>query len=172
MKNKTEFELNITHQLPKIINKSPEEMDALLRKIRETNLNPEDQELVMGCIEFATWLPEAIREKNISIRNLQRMLFGEGGNHSKEEKKERRLRFIDSSGKISWSRLPRRHEEANCHDHPPGHRHGWRQPPQRSGGPAYAGSHSQHPQGSRSHRTSGLHHSYPYPGLFEHRASR
>ena len=88
MKNKTEFELNITHQLPKIINKSPEEMDALLRKIRETNLNPEDQELVTGCIEFATWLPEAIREKNISIRNLQRLLFGEGGGRSKKKKKK------------------------------------------------------------------------------------
>lgn len=82
--------MDITHHLPKIINKSPEDVDALLRKIRETQLTAEDQELVMGCIEFATWLPEAIREKNISIRNLQRMLFGEGGGNRKKKKKKKK----------------------------------------------------------------------------------
>ena len=42
----------------------------------------------MGCIEFATWLPEAIREKDISIRNLQRLLFGETGGKKKKKKKK------------------------------------------------------------------------------------
>jgi len=108
--------LNITHHLPKIINKSREEMDDLLRKIQKTSLNPEDQELVMGCIEFATWLPEAIREKNISIRNLQRMLFGEGGNHRKKKKKKN---GADSSAPLEKSTASSDpSNEATAHDHP------------------------------------------------------
>lgn len=85
--DKEGIDVNITHHLPKIINKSTEEIDSLLRKIRETQLSQEDQELVMGCIEFATWLPEAIREKDISIRNLQRLLFGETGGKKKKKNK-------------------------------------------------------------------------------------
>ncbi len=80
--------MNITHQLPMIINKSREELDAAVREIQTSNLSKETQDLMIGCIEFATWLPEAIREKNISIRNLQRMLFGEGGSHSRKKKKK------------------------------------------------------------------------------------
>ena len=71
-----------------IINKSREELDAAVREIQTSNLSKETQDLMIGCIEFATWLPEAIREKNISIRNLQRMLFGEGGSHSRKKKRK------------------------------------------------------------------------------------
>lgn len=79
--------MNITHHLPKIINKSPEEFDAAIREIQKSNLSEETRDLMLGCIEFATWLPEAVREKNISIRHLQRMLFGEGGGKKKKKKK-------------------------------------------------------------------------------------
>lgn len=91
-------------------------MDDLLRKIQETNLNPQDQELVMGCIEFATWLPEAIREKNISIRNLQRMLFGEGGHQRKKKKKKN---GADLSAQLEKSTASSdASDEAAAHDHP------------------------------------------------------
>jgi hypothetical protein len=80
--------MNITHQLPKIINKSRDEVDAAIREIQKSNLSEETRELMIGCIEFATWLPEAIREKDISIRNLQRLLFGETGGKKKKKKKK------------------------------------------------------------------------------------
>jgi hypothetical protein len=50
MLNETEVDLNITHHLPQIINKSSEEMDDLLRRIRGAKLTPEDQELIQSCI--------------------------------------------------------------------------------------------------------------------------
>ncbi len=81
----------MTHQLPKIVSKSRNEVDAAIREIQTSNLSKETQDLMIGCIEFATWLPEAIREKNISIRNLQRILFGEGGNHRKKKKKDSKI---------------------------------------------------------------------------------
>ena len=91
-------------------------MDDLLRKIQETNLNSEDQELVMGCIEFATWLPEAIREKNISIRNLQRLLFGEGSHHRKQKKKKN---SADSSTQLEKSTASSdASAEVAANDHP------------------------------------------------------
>lgn len=77
---------NITHYLPKIVNLSPEDMDTLVRRLADGQLTADDKELILGCIEFATWLPETIREKNISIRNLQRMLFGETGGKKKKKK--------------------------------------------------------------------------------------
>ena len=74
---------------------------------------------MIGCIEFATWLPEAIREKNISIRNLQRMLFGEGGNHRKKKKKKD---GADSSTELGQSAATTASSdtsnEATAHDHP------------------------------------------------------
>jgi len=76
----------ITHHLPKIVNKTREDLDGLMRRLTQTNLSEEDRELLIGCVEFSTWLPEVIREKNISIRNLQRMLFGESGGKKKKKK--------------------------------------------------------------------------------------
>ena len=78
--------LNITHQLPKVINKSRDEIDAAIAELQKSNLSEETRDLMIGCLEFATWLPEAIREKEISIRNLQRMLFGEGGGKKNKKK--------------------------------------------------------------------------------------
>jgi len=83
--------VNITHYLPKIINKSIEDTEVLIRKIQTAaNLSQEDQELITGCIEFAAWLPEVVREKNISIRQLQRMLFGENGGKKNKKKKKKK----------------------------------------------------------------------------------
>lgn len=82
--------VKITHDLPNIVNKSVEDMEALLRKIQANSLNKEDQDVVMGCVEFAAWLPHALREKNISIRQLQRMLFGAGNGNGKNKKKKKK----------------------------------------------------------------------------------
>jgi transposase len=94
--NEKDFNLNITHHLPKIINKSREELDAAIREIQTSNLSKETQDLMIGCIEFSTWLPGVIREKNISIHNLQRMLFGEGGRLRKKKKKDKPESSSDS----------------------------------------------------------------------------
>ena len=89
-----------------MINKSREELDAAIREIQTSNLSKETQDLMVGCIEFATWLPEAIREKNISIRNLQRMLFGESGCHSKKKKKKDNTNASNPSEKSVESSTP------------------------------------------------------------------
>ena len=115
--SKRDFDLHITHRLPIIINKSREELDAAIREIQTSHLSKETQDLMIGCIEFATWLPEAIREKNISIRNLQRMLFGEGGGQAKKKKKKKNTNSSDPPEKSAESSAPL-NAEGNA-DHPP-----------------------------------------------------
>lgn len=64
-------------KLPHIMNKSHAEIEETLERIRKSNLSKDDADLLTGCVEFATWFPQALKEKDISIKNLRRMIFGE-----------------------------------------------------------------------------------------------
>jgi hypothetical protein len=76
------------HQkLPIIVNKSPEEIDALIKRLNGTSLSQDEQDFFTGCVELATWLPEVLRENKISIRQLQRLIFA--GNVPNKKKKGR-----------------------------------------------------------------------------------
>jgi transposase len=80
-----------SHQnLPIIVNKSPEEIDALIKRLNGTNLSKDEQEFFTGCVELATWLPEVLRENKISIRQLQRLIFAGNAPNKKKKKKEGR----------------------------------------------------------------------------------
>jgi len=77
-------------QKPVIMNKSHAEIEEALDRIRKSNLSKDDIDLLIGCVEFATWLPQALKEKDISIKNLRRTLFGKDDtkkNHKKKNNK-------------------------------------------------------------------------------------
>ena len=74
--------------LPIIVNRSPEELDDLLKEIKRSGLSEEHQELLTGCVEFASWLPSVLEEKDITIANLRRTLFGDPKQGNKKNKKE------------------------------------------------------------------------------------
>lgn len=63
-------------KLPNIIEKSQQEIDSYLGEIRVSTLTPAVIEFAVACIELASWLPLAIQEKQITIRQLQKLIFG------------------------------------------------------------------------------------------------
>lgn len=60
---------------PELINKTAEELEEVLRQIKASNLPDGAEGFIIGCINLATWLPNAIEEKNITIRQLQKLIF-------------------------------------------------------------------------------------------------
>jgi len=65
-------------ELPKVIEKSQQEIDGYLDEIKKSALKPATIEFTVACIELATWLPNAIQEHKITIRQLQKLIFGSG----------------------------------------------------------------------------------------------
>lgn len=82
-----ELAMQAQPEMPKIINRSQQDIDELLKRLRQTGLTPEDQDLLVGCVEFATWMPQALKEKDITIDNLRRILFGESNKKKKTRSK-------------------------------------------------------------------------------------
>ena len=72
---------------PNIVNKSQSEIDAAIDRLRKSGLSKDDADLFIGAAEFAVWLPQALKEKDISIKNLRRTLFGENNNKKNSKKK-------------------------------------------------------------------------------------
>lgn len=64
--------------IPNIVNKTRIEIDTLIERLRTNTLSKEDADFFVGCTELSVWLPHALQEKNISINNLRRQLFGKG----------------------------------------------------------------------------------------------
>lgn len=59
------------------MDKSAKDIAELMKRLKESGLSQDDVDFFVGCTELATWLPEALRENKISMRNLQRLIFGE-----------------------------------------------------------------------------------------------
>lgn len=78
------------HEIPKITNKTQQDIEELFKKIRQSDFSKDDQELLIGCVEFSKWMPEALQEKDISIGNLRRTLFGDSKNPKKKRAKKDR----------------------------------------------------------------------------------
>ncbi|VAW82817.1 hypothetical protein MNBD_GAMMA12-258 [hydrothermal vent metagenome] len=74
---------------PAIVNKTPEELEKLLEQVRQSNFSDEDKKLLIGCVEFSSWMPQKLQEKRITIDNLRRTLFGEGTSKKKKRKKKK-----------------------------------------------------------------------------------
>lgn len=84
---------------PVIMNKSQLEIDAAIARIRKSGLSKEDADLFIGAAEFAIWFPQALKEKDISINNLRRMIFGE--TNKKKNRKNQNDKNNDKDAKNS-----------------------------------------------------------------------
>lgn len=73
--------------IPNIVNKTQIEIDALIERLRSNSLSKEDADFFVGCTELSIWLPQALQEKNISINNLRRVLFGKDDSKKRGKKK-------------------------------------------------------------------------------------
>ncbi len=83
-KNRTNMSKNKI--LPKVVEKSEQELDEILLAIRSSNLADETKSFAIKCIELALWIPMALQAKNISLRRLQTLLFGKGYGKKKKNK--------------------------------------------------------------------------------------
>ncbi len=55
---------------------SPQDIETLKEKIRLSGLDEETRDLLTNCVDFSVWMPATLQEKNITIANLRRALFG------------------------------------------------------------------------------------------------
>jgi len=77
------------HQLPMVLNKSQDDIDAIIKRLKQSQLGTADVKFFEGCVELATWLPQALQEKTISIRQLQNLMFGKNTSRKKKRKKSK-----------------------------------------------------------------------------------
>ena len=93
--------MSTAQEKPTITNKSQQDIDDLLERLYHANLSEEDKELLKGCVEFSTWMPAALQEKNITISNLRRTLFGDIKGSKKTQKKDNSTSNADDKNKVS-----------------------------------------------------------------------
>jgi transposase len=62
---------------PKQINLTVDERSALISGIEQCNLSEESKAIILGLIDFNSWLQHQLLEKSISISRLKTMVFGE-----------------------------------------------------------------------------------------------
>ena len=89
---------------PKRIDLTPEQLDALLKRVEAGSLQDGDYEIIKGMAETLSFLSQALDNKNTSIKRLLRLIFGEqtekttkvlqrnkaGGKKSGKKKKKKR----------------------------------------------------------------------------------
>lgn len=66
------------NDLPKIIDKSPADIDAAIAAIEESNMEKSTKDFAVSCIRLAVWLPKALLEYKIKLSNLRKLIFGQG----------------------------------------------------------------------------------------------
>lgn len=54
------------------------EIERVIERLRESNLEKKDQELVERLLRTVLTLVRVLQEKNISLKRLKRMIFGPG----------------------------------------------------------------------------------------------
>ncbi|CDZ76413.1 hypothetical protein BN59_00682 [Legionella massiliensis] len=62
-------------ELPKVIEKSQEEIEEIINLVQSLNLPEEINPFMIGCINLASWIPKALIEHKITISNLKRLLY-------------------------------------------------------------------------------------------------
>jgi len=81
---------------PKQIDVTPQELEALLKRVESGALQKGDYELIKGMAETIAYLSQAVDDKSISAKKLLQMLFG--GSTEKTETIIKKLKSL-SSGK-------------------------------------------------------------------------
>jgi len=66
------------YDLPKIEEKTEEELNDILSIIRNSTLPENVKDFVIKCIEAALWFPHILQNTKISLQRLRRMIFGKG----------------------------------------------------------------------------------------------
>ena len=87
--------------IPTIVNKTQLEIDAVIERLRKSGLSKDDSDFLQGCIECSVWLPDALQQKNISINNLRRVLFGETNRKKKKSNNNKDAKNSDKSDESS-----------------------------------------------------------------------
>ena len=62
---------------PKRIDLTPEQLDALLKRVEAGMLQDGDYEIIKGMAETLSFLNQALDNKNTSIKRLLKMIFGD-----------------------------------------------------------------------------------------------
>jgi hypothetical protein len=78
-------------ELPKVTEKSQEDIEQITELVRTSNLPEEVIAFVIGCINLACWIPKALVEHRITISNLKRLIFG------KRDKKQPKNKASESN---------------------------------------------------------------------------
>jgi transposase len=63
---------------PQVIDKTEEEIAAIIKAINETGLPDDTKNFAIQCIELAIWFPHQLKKKAISLSRLRTLLFGKG----------------------------------------------------------------------------------------------
>lgn len=74
-------------ELPKIVDKSPAEIEAAITAIESSNLQPDIKEFAISCVRLAVWLPDALLSHKITLSNLRKLVFGKGDKNQRRSKK-------------------------------------------------------------------------------------
>ena len=72
--------MSYAKELPQLIDKSPEEISVILAEVAASNLTDETKAFVESVINLSVWLPKALVEQQITVSNLQKLVFGRGSN--------------------------------------------------------------------------------------------
>ena len=73
-------------ELPEIINKTADELNAIIEAVINCNLMNEDKAFVLSAINLSVWLPTALLGHQITVSNLRKLVFGGGSNTQKSVK--------------------------------------------------------------------------------------
>jgi len=63
-------------ELPKIVSKSPVEIEAAIPAIESSNLPPDIKDFVISCIRLSIWPPSELLNHQITVANLRKLVFG------------------------------------------------------------------------------------------------
>lgn len=83
---------------PKRINLSPDQIDDLLNRVKNSSLQQRDYEIIKAMAETIELLSQAVNQKGTSIRRLLRMLFGPGTEKLEKVIKDQIRSSKESSG--------------------------------------------------------------------------
>jgi transposase len=88
---------------PKRIDLTPEQLDALLKRVEAGTLQDGDYEIIKGMAETLRFLSQTLDHKNISIKRLLKLIFGES-----TEKTAKVLQRNKAGGKKSGKKKKKR----------------------------------------------------------------
>jgi len=88
---------------PKRINLTPEQLDALLKRVETGTLQDGDYEIIKGMADTLSFLSQALDNKNTSIKRLLKLIFGDS-----TEKTAQVLKRNKAGGKKSGKKKKKR----------------------------------------------------------------